>query len=120
MGDSSTVDLFDGWRATFEPGGDWLYARLHPPDGPGQFDLALGLWNEVQRRGALQVVLELDEIAFLPSALMSEVVRLHKRIAMAGGRLRLCGLREHPREAVHLMRLDELVSIYADRQAASV
>lgn len=119
MSDSSTIDLFDGWRATFDPSADWLCVRLHPPGGPGQFDLALGLWNEIQRRGESAIILELDEIAFLPSALMSEIVRLHKRIAMAGGRMRLCGLQEHPREAVHLMRLDELVTIYPDRLAAS-
>ena len=120
MSEASTIDLFDGWRATFEPGADWLYVRLHPPGGPGQFDLAVGLWNEIARRDDYEVVLEMDEIAFLPSAVMGEIVRLHKRIAMAGGRLRLSGLQEHPREAIHLTRLDEMMPIYADRAAASV
>lgn len=119
MGEALTIDLFDGWRATFEPAGDWLCVRLHPPGGPGQWQLADGLWNEVHRRGATQVVLEMDEIDFFPSALMSELVRLHKRIAMAGGRLRLSGLQEHPHEALHMLRLDEVLPSFADRAAAT-
>jgi anti-anti-sigma factor len=118
MGEASTVDLFDGWRATVEPCGVWLCVRLHPPEGPGQFRLADGLWNEIHSRGAKQVVLEMDEVSFFSSALMSELVRLHKRIAMGGGRLRLSGLQEHPHEAMHMLRLDEVLTVYADRAAA--
>lgn len=118
MGEASTVDLFDGWRATVEPCGAWLCVRLHPPAGPGQWRLADGLWNEVHARGAQQVVLEMDEVSFFSSALMSELVKLHKRIAMGGGRLRLSGLQEHPHEAMHMLRLDEVLPIFHDRAAA--
>lgn len=122
MGETSTIDLFDGWRATFEPfskpSGEWLAVRLHPPDGPGQYGLAVGLWSEIDRRGDRQVVLEMDEIGFFPSALMSELVRLHKRIAVAGGRMRICGMQEHPREALHTMRLDQMLGVYASREEA--
>ncbi|TWU00083.1 hypothetical protein Pla108_10270 [Botrimarina colliarenosi] len=118
MGEASTIDLFDGWRATFEPVGDWLGVRLHPPAGGGQWQLAEGLWREIHRRGALQVVLEMDEITFFSSALMSELVRVHKRVAMAGGRLRLSGLQKHPHEALHLMRLDEVLPIFRSRDEA--
>lgn len=113
-----TVDLYDGWRTTLEDAGGWLCVRLHPPAGPGQFRLADGLWNEVNTRGAKQVVLEMDEVSFFSSALMSELVRLHKRIAMGGGRLRLSGLQEHPHEAMHMMRLDELLTVYPTRAEA--
>ena len=113
-----TVDLYDGWRATLEDAGGWLCVRLHPPEGSGQFRLADGLWNEVHNRGAKQVVLEMDEVSFFSSALMSELVRLHKRIAMGGGRLRLSGLQDHPHEAMHMMRLDEVLTVYADLAAA--
>lgn len=118
MGEASTIDLFDGWRATFEPLGEWLAVRLHPPGGPGQYGLAVGLWSEIDRRRERQVVLEMDDIAFFPSALMGEIVRLHKRIAVAGGRMRLCGLQEPPREALHTMRLDEMLGVYDSRDEA--
>lgn len=118
MSEALTVDLYDGWRATLEDASGWLCVRLHPPEGPGQFRLADGLWNEVSTRGAKQVVLEMDEVSFFSSALMSELVRLHKRIAMGGGRLRLSGLQEHPHEAMHMLRLDEVLTVYADRGAA--
>lgn len=119
MGETSTIDLFDGWRATFDPCGEWLTVRLHPPGGPGQYGLAVGLWSEIDRRGARQVVLEMDEVGFFPSALMGELIRLHKRIAVAGGRMRLSGLQEHPREALHTMRLDQMIGIYGSREEAT-
>ncbi|MEQ8849339.1 STAS domain-containing protein [Botrimarina sp.] len=118
MGEASAVDLFDGWRATFEPAGQWLSVRLHPPGGTGQYKLAELLWDEVRRRGATQVLVEMDDVAFLASAVMGELVRLHKRLAVAGGRMRLCGLREHPREALHVARLDEVIPTYATRGEA--
>lgn len=118
MGETSTINLFDGWRATFEPCQQWLVIRLHPPDGPGQYGLAVGLWSEIDHRGAREVILEMDEVAFFPSALMAELVRLHKRIAVAGGRLRLCSLQEHPREALHTMRLDQMLGVYDSREEA--
>ena len=113
-----TVELYDGWRATVESCGDWFCMRIHPPAGPGQWQLANGLWKEIEARGAKQVLLEMDEVSFFSSALMSELVRLHKRIAMGGGRLRLSGLQEHPHEAMHMLRLDEVLTVYQDRTAA--
>lgn len=119
MGDPSTIELFDGWRATIHECGDWLSVRLHPPDGPGQWRLAELLWNEIEVHGPTpQVLLEMDEVSFFSSALMSELVRLHKRVAMAGGRMRLCGLQSHPHEALHMMRLDEVLPTFPTREAA--
>lgn len=118
MGETSTIDLADGWRATFEPVGGWLCVRLHPPAGGGQWRLAELLWEEVHRRGAMQVILEMDEVTFFSSALMAELVRLHKRIAVATGRLRLSGLQQHPHEALHMLRLDEVLHSYTNRAAA--
>lgn len=122
MGETSTINLFDGWRATFEPfskpSGEWLAVRLHPPDGPGQYGLAVGLWSEIDHRHGRQVVLEMNEVAFFSSALMGELIRLHKRIAVAGGRMRLCGLQEHPSEALHTMRLDQMIDVFGSREEA--
>lgn len=117
MSVKTTIDLPDGWRATLETQGTWLSTRLHP-NPAGQWGLAEGLWQAIQERSAKQVLLEMDEIDFFSSALMGELVRLHKRIAVAGGRLRACGLRSHPREAMHMLRLDELLPIYESRETA--
>ncbi len=117
MSEATSIDLPDGWRATLAQHGPWLGVRLHP-NPAGQWGLAEGLWRIVQQRAATQVLLEMDEIDFFSSALMGELVRLHKRIAVAGGRLRLCGLQSHPHEAMHMMRLDELLPIFATRDEA--
>lgn len=118
MSEAWTIDLPDEWRATFEPRGEWLCVRLHPPKRTGQWGLADGLWREIDSRGAHQVVLEMDEVEFFPSALMAELVRLHKRVATHNGRLRLCGLQPHPHEALRTVRLDEVMSVHDTREAA--
>ncbi|MEN1681778.1 MAG: STAS domain-containing protein [Planctomycetota bacterium] len=112
------VDLPDGWRATFEQAYDWLCIRLHPPGGPGQWRLAERLWAEIQCVHGRRVVLEMDEVSFFPSALMGELVRLHKRLAMAGGVLHLSALQPHPHEAMHMSRLDEVLPCFASRTEA--
>lgn len=112
-----TIDLTDGWRASLQQEGPWLCARLLP-GGHSHWGIADGLWDAIYERGKLSVMMEMDDIEFFPSALMVELVRLHKRIAMAGGRLRISGLRKHPHEALKTMRLDEVLPIYGSREEA--
>lgn len=114
---SETIDLVDGWRATLDHNGSWLCVRLHP-GGQAHWGIADKLWQTIFDWGKCSVVLEMDDIAFFPSALMVELVRLHKRLAMAGGRLRLAGLQSHPHEALRMVRLDEVMSVYDTREAA--
>jgi len=117
MSDEATIDLPDGWRATLRPHDPWLEVRLHPGGGVS-WGIADGLWASIDGRGARQVVLDMGEINFFPSALMTELVRLHKRLAVAGGRLRLCCLQDHPHEALHMVRLDEVLPVFSTREEA--
>lgn len=112
MGDS--IDLDGGWRATAEGAGDWLVARLHPGGALSTgHTLIERLWDAVQSREASQVAIDMAEVEFLPSLLMGEFVRLHKRLASHGGRLRLCSLQQHPREALGMVGLDRVLPVFA-------
>ncbi|MGL4511751.1 MAG: STAS domain-containing protein [Lacipirellulaceae bacterium] len=110
---ADTIELDGGWRATFQPGGDWLSVRLHPAGPfPASHTLLERLWGEIDARGARHVVVDMAEVSFLPSLLMGELVRLHKRLATHGGRLRLCSLHEHPREALAVVGLDRVLPAF--------
>ena len=120
MSDSLTVDLDYDWRATFSHEGPWCIVHLHPSDQPfgDVIGLVKPLWEELERRWATLVVVEMDEVQFLGSSMMGELVRLYKRIAQRQGAMRLCGLREECRDALHVCRLDEVLHSAPTRDMA--
>ena len=120
MSDFQTLPLEYDWQATFSHDGPWCIVRLHP--GPRPFGDVVGLvgplWAELDSRWATLVVIEMDEIEFLSSSLMGELVRLYKRIAQREGALRLCGLRAPCIEALRVCRLDEVLHSAPTREVA--
>lgn len=121
MDDPLTIPLAHDWSATFHHEDQWCVVRLHP--GPRAFGdvigVAMPLWAELERRWATLVVVEMDEIEFLSSSLMGELVRLYKRIAGRDGALRLCGLRRECAEALRVCRLDEVLPAFANQHEAT-
>ena len=61
------------------------------------------------------MILEMDQVSFVSSSMMSELVRLNKRLLQHEGNLRLCGLRDACRDALHVSRLDEILPCYKSR-----
>ncbi|MEM6329771.1 MAG: STAS domain-containing protein [Planctomycetota bacterium] len=120
MDDPRTVPLAYDWSATVGQDEQWLIARLHP--GPRPFGdvigLALPLWAEMERRWATLLVVQMDEVEFLSSSLMGELVRLYKRVAQRDGALRLCGLRPECADALRTCHLHEVLPTYATRHDA--
>ena len=87
-------------------GPDWLFVRLRPDHD--QLDgIADRLWKLLNQQFIHRLVLEMDEVDFLPSLLMGQLVMLHKRVLQHDGALRLCGLTPQCAEALHLCRLDQ-------------
>ena len=87
-------------------GPDWLFVRLHP-DYEKLDGIADRLWKLLNQHFVHRLVLEMDEVDFLPSLLMGQLVMLHKRVLQHGGALRLCGLTPTCAEALHICRLDQ-------------
>ncbi|MEM6799030.1 MAG: STAS domain-containing protein [Planctomycetota bacterium] len=119
--ESANVPLPYDWSATFTQDGPWTVARLHPGPRPygDVIGLAIPLWQEMERRWATLLVLEMDEVDFLSSSLMGELVRLYKRIAGRSGALRLCGLQPECAEALRVCRLDEVLPAYVSHHDAT-
>lgn len=117
---SATSDLVQNWRATIDQAGDWRVVRFHQPqDGATVvYDLADALWRQLGAPPPTKILIEMDDIHFLSSSVMGELVRLHKRLAVSGGLLHLCNLRPECREALHITRLDRVLPTFDSRDEA--
>lgn len=109
-----------GWRAESERHGNWHTLTRHPPgdvfsEAP---NLADELWTVLKNHDVQLVALDMHPLALLPSSLMGVLVRIHKRLAQAGGVLHLCCLNDHCREALRVCHLDRVLPVFADREAA--
>lgn len=114
------LQMAPGWNLDVERGPDWLFVRLRclseniwdaPP-------LAETLWSLLEQHFTYRLVLECDEVQWLHTTLLGQLVLLHKRLAMHGGTLRLCGLTPANREVLRSCRLDSRLPTFADRAEA--
>lgn len=115
-----TLELAPGWTTDLERGPDWLFVRLRAPHGcdAAGADLAERLWKLLDQQFTRRLVLELDDVPVLRSALIGEIVRLHKRIHAHGGMMRVCGLSDSNREVLRMCRLDGRFPAYDSRTDA--
>lgn len=114
------VQVSSGWKLDVERGPDWLFVRLKsPPDGNAEGEpLAEQLWSLLEQHFMHRLVVELDAVPALRSYLIGQLAVLYKRIRQRGGMLRICGLNESQRQALHTTRLDERVPCYKNRTEA--
>lgn len=114
------VELARGWLADIERGPDWLFVRLQKPefeadDAPA---LADSLWELLEQHFMHRLVIEMDQIEWLQSYLVGQLVLLHRRACNTGGIVRLCGLSQANREVLHSLRLDNRFPYFTDREEA--
>lgn len=108
------------WQMDLDRGPDWLFVHLVETDqadfcGDG---LAEALWNLMQAEFTHRLVLEMDRVPLLRSAMLSELVKLHKRVHSTGGLMRLCHLSESNQQVLQLSRLGGHFPAYATREEA--
>jgi anti-anti-sigma factor len=107
------------WAVEIDRGPDWLFIRLQPPPvDAGEFPLAETIWEKLEQSFCHRVVLELDEVTFLRSWLVGELVRLQKRLASQGGMMRLSGLSLPNQEVLRTCRLADQFPAYRNRTDA--
>jgi len=96
------LQIAPGWQLELERGPDWLFVRIRRPDTEADDSppLADRIWWLLEEHFTRRLVLELDELDVLCSYLIGQLVLLHKRIAVGGGMLRLCGLSENNRQVL--------------------
>lgn len=98
-------------------GPDWLIVRVQI-DSEDADQLADLIWDLVEKHFVYRLVLEMDDVEFMPSAMMGQLVMLQKRLLQHEGSLRLSGLRPECEQALHFCRLDHTLSHFDTRADA--
>lgn len=114
------LEVAPQWAVEIDRGPDWLFIRLRPPQGAdaGEFPLAETIWEKLEQSFCHRVVLELNEVTFLRSWLVGELVKLHKRLVGRGGMMRLCGLSAANQDVLRTCRLADRFPAYRNRTDA--
>ena len=105
-----------GWELKVDRGPDWLWVKIEHPE-PYSVDappLADEVWTQLERHFVYRLVLELDDVEFLDSYLIGQLVTLDRRIREHGGLLRLTGVNSFNREVLRTRGLAGRFSIYGD------
>ena len=102
------VQIAQGWELDVERGPNWLFVRPHclSTSATEMPPLAEQVWGLLEQQFTHNLVLELQEIEFLGSYLIGQLVWLHKRVHTHGGLMRICGLSAAAQEVLHQCRLD--------------
>ena len=114
------LEVAPEWAVDIDRGPDWLFIRLRPPlaDDGGEIALAEMVWEKLEQSFCHRVVLEMDEVTFLRSWLVGELVKLHKRLVSQGGMMRICGVSEANAQVLRACRLDSRFPAYRTRTDA--
>lgn len=114
------LEIARGWSLEIERGPDWLIARVHshPDHAWDAPPLAETLWNLMTQHMAHRLLIDCDQMTYMPSAILGQLVLLQKRIVTQGGQLRITGLSPSMREVLHVTRLDSCLPVFANRNEA--
>jgi anti-anti-sigma factor len=114
------LELAQEWAIDIDRGPDWLFIRLRPPqeEAGQEIPLAEMIWEKLEQSFCHRVVLELDEIPWLRSWMVGQLVRLHKRVTSQGGMLRVSGLSQQNYDVLRICRLGDRFPNYRNRTDA--
>ena len=119
------LELAPQWAMDIERGPDWLFIKLVPPHdgenhegGGGEIPFAEMIWKKLEQCFCHRVVIELDEIGYLRSWMIGELVRLHKRVTTQGGMVRLSGVSPEAETVLRICRLTDRFPAYRNRTDA--
>lgn len=114
------LDLAPEWTMEIDRGPDWLFVRPRPPHNgdTGEIPLAEMIWQALEQAFCHRVVIELDDVGYLRSWMIGELMRLHKRVTAQGGMLRLSGLTPDAETVLRICRLTDHLTPYRNRTEA--
>lgn len=121
------LPLTSSWQMELDRGPDWLFVHLVETDQTNAYraetdsrdhGLAEALWGLMQDEFTHRLVLDMDRVALLRSAMLSELLKLHKRVTSTGGLMRLCRLSDSNQQVLQLSRLGGHFPAYASREEA--
>lgn len=116
----STVATKRDWSIEFDRGPEWLFAKLILPARADLSDLRLAetIWQAMEQQFVHRVVLEMEQVEMLRSALIGQIVLLHKRVQSHDGLLRLSGMTARHADVMKVTGLDERFPAYENREQA--
>ncbi len=76
------------------------------------------LLDLVESRKDPKILLNLSNAHFVSSAMLAHLVKLHRKIQDAKGRIKLCGLRPVIMDAFKVSRFDRIFEIHSDETLA--
>lgn len=77
-----------------------------------------GMAEVISRTRSRRVVIDLGEVDALPSMAIATLVAMAMRCRVAGGGLRLCGLRPSVKRIISALKLGEMAPVYSNRDEA--
>jgi anti-anti-sigma factor len=114
------ISLARGWHLEVERGPDWLFVRPRhsPASALGAPSLEEQVWALLERNFTHRLVLELEDVEYLDSHLIGELVRLEQRIVSHDGMMRICGLSSGNQDLLRQCELDGRFPGFRDREEA--
>lgn len=114
------VHINQGYKLSVDRGPNWLFVKLRPKRSFADeiSQLADELWLIASRHFIYRVVLELQELDFMPPGLTAQLVLLQERLAQCGGALRICGLSDECAEVLSESQLEAALPNHATRESA--
>ena len=108
------------WEFGVVRGPGWLIVKPipHGQDPTQSYELAEAVWGLLQQHFVQRLVIEMDQVSFMSSYLIGQLVLLQKRIHQQGGVLRVCGMSPDCQQAMQLSQLHKLLPNYVDREQA--
>ncbi|RUL87709.1 STAS domain-containing protein [Tautonia sociabilis] len=96
--------------------GDFVEVKLIGDRLPEE--LGEALIAAASARGWCRLILDCSNVRFLTSLGLGALIRLDRQLRPAGGRLRIVGLKDDLRELFEITRIDRVVQLFGDRDAA--
>ena len=80
--------------------------------------VARELFDLLETGPASKLLLDLGNIYFMSSAMLAQLVRMHRQVQAKRGRLRLCSPRPAIQEAFRVSKFDRFFEIFPDASSA--
>ena len=81
-------------------------------------EVAEQLFRVVEEQGETRLVVSFRDVRYMSSAMVGQLVKLHKKVVKANGRMILCGFSPTLREVFRISHLDRLLDIQENEQVA--
>jgi anti-sigma B factor antagonist len=78
------------------------------------------LQDQVAKTDDINLLLDFREVEYLSSAVLTELIRVHKSCEDRGGSLRLCAMNADIHKVFEITNLDRYFTIYSDRAEEAV